>query len=118
MLDFNASDSSNQTGDDSASVGEVTQISNSKSSSTPAYVDDTGYIGGAGVEMSYGSSADSAQMDWLQTDMESHWVSMFLMLAGWMIIIRAVAHYASAKRTEKIISALPVEERPENVDRD
>ncbi|GJJ77334.1 hypothetical protein EMPS_09693 [Entomortierella parvispora] len=111
MLGFSASES----GAENSSAGEVTQINTEK---PPAYVDDTGYIGGGGVEMRYGSNADSAEMDWLQTDMESHWVSMILILAGWTIIIRSMAQYVAAKRTEKVISALPMEERPGTVDRE
>ncbi|KAG0263142.1 hypothetical protein BG011_009244 [Mortierella polycephala] len=74
----------------------------------PLLVDDTGYV--AGVDPLYGSNADSAQMDWLQIDMENQWVSLFLMIIGWMIIIRTLAAYAVAIRTEKIINAQPTEE--------
>ncbi|KAF9907552.1 hypothetical protein EC991_010848 [Linnemannia zychae] len=95
------------------SIGEVTQII--KPPSAPS-MDDTGYLGGpppsspyGGYE--YGAAADSKEMDWLQADLESHWVSMVLMMAGWMILVKALAEYAIAKRTETIIMA-----RPENED--
>ncbi|KAG0045867.1 hypothetical protein BGZ83_008913 [Gryganskiella cystojenkinii] len=99
--------------DTSSTVGEVTQVDK-----PPLYVDDTGYIGGDKLAEIYGSTADSAQMDWLQINMESHFVSLLLMLAGWIIIIRSVAQYSRAKRTEKIIRALPMEERPGQRDTD
>ncbi|KAF9280826.1 hypothetical protein BGZ68_007004 [Mortierella alpina] len=88
-------------------VGEVTQVER------PPFVDDTGYIGGGGGmdQPTYGSEADSAQMDWLQTEAENRWVSLFLMIVGWMIIIKALAAYVVAKKTEKIISAQPSGER-------
>lgn len=90
------------------SIGEITQISKP---SLP-YVDDTGYIG-APPAPGYGYEADedSRDMDWLQMDLETHWVSMVLMMAGWMILVKALAEYAIAKRTELIIKA-----RPENED--
>ena len=44
-------------------------------------------------------------------DLETHWVSMVLMMAGWMVLVKALAEYAIAKRTESIIKS-----RPENED--
>lgn len=69
-------------------------------------MDDTGYIG-APPPPGYGyeANADSREMDWLQMDLESHWVSMVLMMAGWMVLVKALAEYAIAKRTESIIKA-------------
>ncbi|KAF9968466.1 hypothetical protein BGZ70_003601 [Mortierella alpina] len=93
---------------DSQDTGEVTQVEG------PPLVDDTGYISGEGMDQrlpTYGSEADSAQMDWLQTEAESQWVSLLLMVVGWMIIIKALAAYVVAKKTEKIISAQPSGER-------
>ncbi|KAF9189527.1 hypothetical protein BGZ51_004133 [Haplosporangium sp. Z 767] len=87
---------------DSEYAGSVNQVNK------PLLVDDTGYV--AGVDPNYGSSADSAQMDWLQIDMENQWVSLFLMIIGWTIIIKTLAAYAIAIRTEKIINAQPAEE--------
>ncbi|KAG0004820.1 hypothetical protein BGZ65_012619 [Modicella reniformis] len=84
---------------------EITQVSKPP----PTFMDDTGYTGDR--DASYGSSADSTQMDWFETDMENHWVSLLLMIAGWMIIIKALADYATAKRTESIINSRPTEER-------
>lgn len=90
------------------SIGEITQISKP---SLP-YMDDTGYIG-APPALGYGYEAngDSREMDWLQMDLETHWVSMVLVMAGWMVLVKALAEYAIAKRTELIIKA-----RPENED--
>ena len=93
---------------DSQDTGEITQVDG------PPFVDDTGYISGGGMDSpppTYGSEADSAQMDWLQTEAESQWVSLLLMIVGWMIIIKALAAYVVAKKTEKIISAQPSGER-------
>ncbi|KAK3808863.1 MAG: hypothetical protein J3R72DRAFT_87382 [Linnemannia gamsii] len=98
------------------SIGEVTQITKYPS------MDDTGYIGApassasgssspyGGYGYGYGANADSREMDWLQTDLESHWVSMVLMMAGWMVLVKALAEYAIAKRTENIIKATPDDE--------
>ncbi|KAF9989040.1 hypothetical protein BGZ75_007836 [Mortierella antarctica] len=94
--------------DAGSGVGEVTQVER------PPSVDDTGYIGGGGMDQSpptHGSEADSAQMDWLQTEAENQWASLLLMILGWMIIIKALAAYAIAKKTERIISAQPSEDR-------
>ncbi|KAF9285163.1 hypothetical protein BGZ88_009637 [Linnemannia elongata] len=83
-------------------IGEITQISKPALPS----MDDTGYIG-APPPPGYGyeANADSREMDWLQMDLESHWVSMVLMMAGWMVLVKALAEYAIAKRTESIIKA-------------
>ncbi|CAO3563083.1 unnamed protein product [Mortierella alpina] len=92
----------------SQDTGEITQVDG------PPFVDDTGYISGGSMDPpppTYGSEADSAQMDWLQTEAESQWVSLLLMIVGWMIIIKALAAYVVAKKTEKIISAQPSGER-------
>ncbi|KAF9347076.1 hypothetical protein BGX26_001420 [Mortierella sp. AD094] len=88
-------------GGGSDSAGEITQIDKLPS------VDDTGYISGN----PYGASTDSAQMDWLETDMENRWVSLILMVAGWMIIVKALAEYATAKRTERVIRVQPADSR-------
>ncbi|KAG0285595.1 hypothetical protein BGZ96_010179 [Linnemannia gamsii] len=90
------------------SIGEITQINKPP----PPSVMDSGYIGGPiSSNPAYGANADSREMDWLQTDLETHWVSMVLMMAGWMVLVKALAEYALAKRTEAIIKA-----RPENED--
>ncbi|KAG0264892.1 hypothetical protein BGZ95_003472 [Linnemannia exigua] len=95
------------------SIGEVTQITKFPS------MDDAGYVGAptspppgppspnGGYGYGYGANADSREMDWLQTDLESHWVSMVLMMAGWMVLVKAIAEYVIAKRTENIIKARP-----------
>ncbi|KAF9108919.1 hypothetical protein BGX29_000007 [Mortierella sp. GBA35] len=76
-------------------------------------MDDTGYLRAPSPSQSgydsygYGANADSREMDWLQTDMETHWVSMVLMMAGWIVLVKALAEYAIAKRTEAIIEARP-----------
>ncbi|KAG9072135.1 hypothetical protein KI688_006359 [Linnemannia hyalina] len=90
------------------SIGGVTQISNP---SLPS-VDDTGYIG-TPPPLGYGyeANADSREMNWFQMDLETHWVSMVLIMAGWMVLVKALAEYAIAKRMESIIKA-----RPENED--
>ncbi|KAG0366860.1 hypothetical protein BGZ54_004774 [Gamsiella multidivaricata] len=94
-------------GSNTGPAGEITQIDKHP------FVDDTGYVisDGGDSGYSYGSSADSAQMDWLDADMESHWVSLVLMVAGWMIIVKALAEYVTVKRTERLINARPMEER-------
>ncbi|KAG0342583.1 hypothetical protein BG004_005657 [Podila humilis] len=104
----------------STSIGEVTKPGTS-------YMDDSGYIvdvssnnnpyyyNNAGSPSSSSSSAALANQDtnleWLQADMEAHWVSLLLMITGWMIIVKSLAEYAYAKRTEKVIAALPADER-------
>ncbi|KAF9117168.1 hypothetical protein BGX27_000017 [Mortierella sp. AM989] len=93
--EFNTLDSESDNG------GEITRIDK------PAFVDDTGYISGK----SYGASADSAQMDWLDTDMENRWVSLILMIAGWAIIVKALAEYTTAIRKERFISVQPTGSR-------
>lgn len=85
-------------------AGEVTK----PSAGGGSYMDDTGYIG----DSEYNDDTSVAQgIDWLQSDMESHWVSLLLMIAGWLVIIKALAEYAYAKRTELVISARPADER-------
>lgn len=85
-------------------AGEVTK----PSAGGGSYMDDTGYIG----DSEYNDGTNVAQdIDWLQSDMESHWVSLLLMIAGWLVIIKALAEYAYAKRTELVISARPADER-------
>ncbi|KAF9948862.1 hypothetical protein BGZ72_009245 [Mortierella alpina] len=101
-FDFNSWDSQGS----GPGVGEVTQVEK------PVFVDDTGYIGGGDMNQpKYGSEADSAQMDWLQTQAENQWTSLLLMIVGWMIIIKALTAYVVAKKTERIISAQPSGER-------
>ncbi|KAG0078348.1 hypothetical protein BGZ93_008556 [Podila epicladia] len=73
-----------------------------------SYMDDTGYIGGSDQ---YDDGSSVQDIDWLQSDIESHWVSLLLMIAGWLVIIKALAEYAYAKRTELVISARPADER-------
>ncbi|KAG0037731.1 hypothetical protein BGZ82_001983 [Podila clonocystis] len=73
-----------------------------------SYMDDTGYIGDSDQ---YDGGNAAQDIDWLQSDMESHWVSLLLMIAGWLVIIKALAEYAYAKRTELVIIARPVDER-------
>ncbi|KAF9377065.1 hypothetical protein CPB97_010439 [Podila verticillata] len=85
-------------------TGEVTK----PSAGGGSYMDDTGYIG----DSEYNDGTNVVQdIDWLQSDMESHWVSLLLMIAGWLVIIKALAEYAYAKRTELVISARPADER-------
>ncbi|KAF9570052.1 hypothetical protein EC968_002314 [Mortierella alpina] len=94
---------------DGPGVGEVTQVDR------PPLVDDTGYMGGSGRggmdPPTYGSAADSAQMDWLQSEAENQWASLLLMIVGWMIMMKALAAYVVAKKTERIISSQPSGER-------
>jgi hypothetical protein len=33
------------------------------------------------------------------------------MVVGWMVIVKAIAEYATARRTEKTINTHPIEER-------
>ncbi|KAF8967591.1 hypothetical protein BGZ46_000125 [Entomortierella lignicola] len=80
-------------GSDPDNAGEITQIDK------PPFVDDTGYIS----NNRYGSSADSVEMNWLETDMESRWASLILMIIGWMIIVKALAEYVTAKRRDRVI---------------
>ncbi|KAF9162360.1 hypothetical protein DFQ26_003602 [Actinomortierella ambigua] len=47
-------------------------------------------------------------------DGEEHWVALFLMMLGWLVIVKAVADYARAKRTEMIIQSRPESERLES----
>ncbi|KAF9975630.1 hypothetical protein BGZ73_000644 [Actinomortierella ambigua] len=47
-------------------------------------------------------------------DGEEHWVALFLMMLGWLVIVKALADYARAKRTEMIIQARPESERLES----
>ncbi|KAF9121989.1 hypothetical protein BGW39_010124 [Mortierella sp. 14UC] len=91
------------------SIGEVTQITKPPATLS---IDDTGYLGGPPPSSpyggyGYGATADSKEMDWLQTDLESHWVSIVLMMAGWMVLVKALTEYAIAKRTETIIKSRP-----------
>ncbi|KAF9435186.1 hypothetical protein BGZ76_006748 [Entomortierella beljakovae] len=87
-------------GDDTGGAGEVTQVDK------PPFVDDTGYIiGNSGYE------ADSAEMDWLEIDMENRYISLILIFAGWIIIVKALAEYATAKRTERFLRDQPEENR-------
>lgn len=79
-------------------IGEITQITKPPPSS--------GYIGAPLPSTSgYGANANSMEMDWLQTDLETHWVSIVLMMAGWMVLVKALAEYALAKRMEAIIKS-------------
>ncbi|KAF8947074.1 hypothetical protein BGZ47_010319 [Haplosporangium gracile] len=102
------------------SIGEITQITKPPSPPSPS-MDDTGYIGappppppGAEYGYVYGANADSREMDWLQMDLETHWVSIVLIMAGWMVLVKALAEYAIAKRTEAIIKTRPENEDLEN----
>jgi hypothetical protein len=94
------------------SIGEVTQITKPP---PPPSVGESGYIG-APVSSTpangygYGANGDLREMDWLQISLETHWVSMVLMMAGWMVLVKALADYALAKRMESIIKARPESE--------
>ncbi|KAK3812313.1 MAG: hypothetical protein J3Q66DRAFT_54898 [Benniella sp.] len=55
-------------------------------------MDDTGYVSGNNA---------SEQMNWFESDIEDHWVSLILIIAGWMVIVKALTEYA-AKRKEVI----------------
>lgn len=85
-------------------AGEVTKPGEGGSS----YLDDTGYVGDSDR---YDDGNSVQDVDWLQSDIESHWVSLLLMIVGWLVIIKALAEYAYAKRTELVISARPADER-------
>ncbi|KAF9363637.1 hypothetical protein BGX34_003679 [Mortierella sp. NVP85] len=58
-------------------------------------MDDTGYVSGNNA---------SEQMNWLESDIENHWVSLILIIVGSMVIVKTLAEYA-AKRKEMIIQS-------------
>jgi hypothetical protein len=49
-------------------------------------MDDTGYVSGNNAS------------DWLESDIENHWVSLILIIAGWMVIVKALAEYAAKRK--------------------
>ncbi|KAF8928960.1 hypothetical protein BGZ58_009259 [Dissophora ornata] len=84
-------------GPTTGTAGEITQVDK------PLLVDNTGYVGVS--DPRYGSSADSGQMDWLETETESRWVSLILMVIGWVVIVKALTEYVAAKRMARITSS-------------
>ncbi|KAG0290747.1 hypothetical protein BGZ98_003301 [Dissophora globulifera] len=88
------------------SAGEITNVDKNY----PVYVDDTGYV--SEPDATYGSDSGNvaSQMEWFDAGMENHWVSLILMITGWLIIVKALAEYATAKRTERIMKALSAED--------
>ncbi|KAG0224229.1 hypothetical protein BGW41_005176 [Actinomortierella wolfii] len=77
---------------------------------SPSTDDDDG--GGIGAWFPFFGD-DSSGRSRRASDGEEHWVSLLLMLLGWMVIVKALADYARAKRTEMIIQARPESERLE-----
>ncbi|KAF9933770.1 hypothetical protein FBU30_004571 [Linnemannia zychae] len=99
------------------SIGEVTQIT-TLPPSPPSSINDIGYMGApisSPSSYGYGANADTREMDWLQTDIENHWVSSFLIIFGWVIFARALAEYAVAKKSESVLKAQSEREALEGV---